>query len=254
MTQELAGRAALVVGGASGLGAAIAARLAAEGATVCLADVDVDRAGQVVEAIRSAGGRATRVACDVTRAHDVAAAVQAASPEGRLDALVLSAAVEIRRPLLECSDEEWQRVLDVNVTGPFLCLRAAMPRMARGGSVVALGSILGNVPQPEYAAYATSKGALVNLCKQAAVEHAPNGIRVNVVAPSACEVGLFLEVTAAAPDPAAVRAMVAGRTPMRRLGTAAEVVETVLFLLSDRASYISGAVVPVDGGLAARRT
>jgi NAD(P)-dependent dehydrogenase (short-subunit alcohol dehydrogenase family) len=106
---------------------------------------------------------------------------------------------------------------------------------------------------PQYSAYTASKGALVNLCKQAAIEHAPDGVRVNVIAPSACEAGLFMQVTAAAPDPDAVRRMVAERTPMGRLGTADDVCETIMFLLGEGSSYISGTVIPLDGGLAARR-
>jgi NAD(P)-dependent dehydrogenase (short-subunit alcohol dehydrogenase family) len=123
-----------------------------------------------------------------------------------------------------------------------------------GGAVILLGSVLGAIGSPGYAAYCTSKGALVNLAKQAAIEHAPDGIRVNVVSPSACETGLFLDMVSRAPDPDAIKRMVAERTPVGRLGTEADVVETIMFLLSDGASYISGTTVPLDGGLAARRS
>lgn len=250
------GRAALVVGAASGLGAAIAERLAEEGAHVCLADRNVEAARVRADALVARGLEAVAVGCDITRADEVARAVQAACVDGALHALVLSAAVETRRRLTECSDEEWQTVLDVNLKGAFLCLRAAIPRLvaAGGGAVVALGSILGSMPQPEYAAYATSKAALVNLCKQAAIEHAPDRVRVNVVAPGACEAGLFLETVARAADPQALREMIAAGVPLRRLGTSDDVCAAVLFLLSDEAAYISGTVLPLDGGLAARRS
>jgi meso-butanediol dehydrogenase / (S,S)-butanediol dehydrogenase / diacetyl reductase len=175
---------------------------------------------------------------------------------GRLDVLVCSAAVETRASVVDCSDDEWQRVLDVNLKGPFLCMKHAIPAMVRGGygSVVLMGSVLGSIGAPGYAAYCASKGALVNLAKQAAIEHARDGVRINVVAPSATDTGLFMQVAAQTPDPAAIIAMVASRNPMGRLGTAAEVCDAVAFLASDRSTYISGTVIALDGAMAARRS
>ena len=173
----------------------------------------------------------------------------------RLDVLVLSAAVEVRKPLLDTTDEDWQRVLDVNLKGPFLCCKHGIPAIARtgGGSVVLLGSVLGAIGSPGYAAYCASKGALVNLAKQAAIEHAPDQVRVNVVSPSATDTGLFARVAARSDDPERMMQMVARNTPMQRLGTAAEVAATVAFLCSEGAGFISGTVIPLDGGMAARR-
>lgn len=255
-SRRFAGRVAVVTGGASGLGELAAARLAAEGAHVVVADVDGEAAERVAGAITADGGEATPTATDVTRWDDVAEMVAIAEALGPLRAMVLSAAVETRAGVVECSDDDWQRVVDVNLKGPFLCMKHGVPAMvaAGGGSIVALGSTLGQITQPKYAAYCASKFALTNLCKQVAVEHAPDGVRVNVVAPSATTAGLFMEMTAQADDPEAIRRMVAGSVPMRRLGAPDEVTEAVLFLLSDAAGYTSGAVFPVDGGLAARRT
>jgi len=246
---------AAVTGAASGLGAAIAARLAAEGARLVLADVDRAGLERVSAAIAERGGAATIAPTDVTRDTEVAAMVGAAEALGGLHVLVLSAAVEIRRPLVETDDTDWQRVLDVNLKGPFLCMKHAIPLMVRsgGGSIVALGSTLGAIGQPGYAAYCASKGALVNLCKQAAVEHAADGVRVNVVSPSACDVGLFARVAEQSGRAEQVKAMVASNVPMRRLGTADDVCEAVLFLASEASAYVSAAVLPLDGGLAARR-
>jgi NAD(P)-dependent dehydrogenase (short-subunit alcohol dehydrogenase family) len=173
-----------------------------------------------------------------------------------LAVLVLSAAVEVRAPLTETGDDDWQRVIDVNLKGPFLCMKHGIPAMARrgGGSVIALGSTLGQLAAPGYPAYCASKTALVNLCKQAAIEHAADGVRVNVVAPSACEVGLFARVADGTGDPEGIRRMVASRTPMGRLGSVDDVCGTVRFLASPAAAYISGAVIPLDGGMAARRS
>src|SRR6185437_3473537 len=151
---------------------------------------------------------------------------------GRLDALVCSAAIETRSSVVDCADDDWQQVLDVNLKGPFLCCKHGIPAIARtgGGSVVLLGSVLGAIGSPGYAAYCASKGALVNLAKQAAIEHAPDQVRVNVVSPSATDTGLFARVAAATGDGEGLMARVAAGTPMRRLGSAADVVEAVLFL------------------------
>ena len=250
MSEMLSGRAVLVTGGARGLGEAIARRLAAEGARVSVMDIDAEGAARVAA---TTGG----AACpgDVRSAADVERAVAAACVEGRLHGLVLSAAVETRTSVVDCSDEEWRRVLDTDLKGPFLCMRAAIPRMiaAGGGSIVALGSVLGSIPAQQYAAYCTAKGGLVNLCKQAAIEHAADNVRVNVLSPSACEAGLFLEVSAQAEDPAALRRMVADNIPMRRLGSVDDVTDAALFLISDMSAYTTGSVLPLDGGLAARR-
>jgi len=244
------GRAALVTGGGSGLGEAISGALAEQGAQVVVADVDGEAARRVADDVN---GRA--VEGDVTNAEAVRAMVAAARQLAPLRALVLSAAVETRTPAVQCTDEEWQRVLDVNLKGPFLCMREAVPVMidAGGGSIVALGSVLGLMAAPGYPAYVSSKGALVNLCKQVAIEHAPNGVRVNVVAPSATDVGLFRKMSERSDDPQRLRDKIAAGMPMRRLGTADDVSAAVLFLLSDASSYISGTVIPVDGGMAARR-
>jgi len=116
-----------------------------------------------------------------------------------------------------------------------------------------MGSVLGALGAPGYPAYCASKGALNNLAKQAAIEHAADGVRVNVVAPSATDTGLFMQMASRAPEPDKIIEMVTRNSPMRRLGTAGEVADTVAFLCSPGAAYISGAIIPLDGGMAARR-
>jgi NAD(P)-dependent dehydrogenase (short-subunit alcohol dehydrogenase family) len=123
-----------------------------------------------------------------------------------------------------------------------------------GGSVVALGSTLGLIVAPGHPAYCASKGALLNLCKQAAIEHAPDGVRINMLAPSATDTGLFMKYSEQAPDPEALRAQIAANVPMHRLGTGDEVCDAVSFLAGEHSTYLSGAVLPLDGALAARRT
>jgi NAD(P)-dependent dehydrogenase (short-subunit alcohol dehydrogenase family) len=246
---------AVVTGGAAGLGEAMAHRLAQEGAAVVVADLDGPGADRVAAAITAAGGHAVGVECDVTRRPLVEEAVRLATSLGPLRTLVLSAAIESFQSVLDCSDADWQRTLDVNLKGPFLCMRAAIPLIAAngGGSVIAMGSTLGLIVAPGHPAYCASKGALVNLCKQAAIEHAPDGVRVNVVAPSATDTGLFIRFSEQAPDPEGLRRRIAETNPMGRLGTAQEVCDAVVFLASDQSTYTSGSVIPIDGALAARR-
>ena len=253
----LGGRVAVVTGSGSGLGAAAARRLAAEGAHVIVADIDDAAAEQVAREITDAGSDAESSVVDVTHEGEVAAMFEAiVEQHGRVDVLVCSAAVETRASAVETTDAMWRHVLDVNLKGPVLCMKHGLPPMAAtgGGSVVLLGSVLGAIGSPGYAAYCASKGALVNLAKQAAIEHAPDGIRVNVVSPSACETGLFLEMVSRAPDPDGIKRMVAERTPMGRLGTEDDVVSSIMFLVGDGSSYVSGTSIPLDGGLAARRS
>jgi NAD(P)-dependent dehydrogenase (short-subunit alcohol dehydrogenase family) len=247
---------AIVTGGASGLGEAIARRLASDGGTVVVADID-ERAGQqVADNLKAAGLGVEAETVDVTDEGEVAAMVDAVvERHGRLDVLVCSAAIEVRASVVECSDDDWQRVIDVNLKGPFLCMKHAIPHLAAagGGSVVIMSSVLGAIGSPGYAAYCASKGALNNLAKQAAIEHAPDGVRVNVVSPSATDTGLFMKMAESTGDPKRIIDMVTRNSPMRRLGTGAEVADTVAFLCSPGAAYISGTIIPLDGGLAARR-
>jgi 3-oxoacyl-[acyl-carrier protein] reductase len=253
---QLQDRVAIVAGGASGLGDVISRRFAREGATVVVADIDEPGAKVVADAIVAEGGNAVAVACDVTKSAEVNAMVdEAASLGPRVGALVCSAAIESLVPVVDLTDEEWQHVLDIDLKGPFLCMKAAIPHMVKGGggSVIAMGSTLGLIVAPGHPAYCAAKGALVNLCKQAAIEHAPDNVRVNMLAPSATTTGLFMKHSANAPDPDKLRAQVAAGMPMKRLGDPDEVADAAVFLASDQSTYLSGAVVPLDGGLAARR-
>jgi NAD(P)-dependent dehydrogenase (short-subunit alcohol dehydrogenase family) len=252
----LTGKTSIVTGGGSGLGEATARRLGDEGSRVVVADIDGDAAKRVAASITDSGGDAVAVQCDVRRHLDVrdmvAVAVAADAP---LQVVVLSAAIERRAGVVECSDADWQEILEVNLKGPFLCMREAIPAMvaAGGGSVIALGSTLGQIGSPQYAAYCASKGALNNLCKQAAIEHAADRVRVNVVAPSATDTGLFFKMTEATDDPPGLRERIGAAMPMRRLARTEEVCDAILWLASAASSYVSGTVLPVDGGLAARR-
>jgi meso-butanediol dehydrogenase/(S,S)-butanediol dehydrogenase/diacetyl reductase len=254
-TAASASQVAIVTGGAHGLGEAVVGRFARDGWVVVIADINEPAARHLADTLIAEGLTVEAMTLDVTSEAQVAAVVDATIGRyGRLDALVCSAAIEVRASIVDCTDDDWQRVLDVNLKGPFLCMKRALPHLASGGgAVVLLGSVLGAIGTPGYPAYSASKGALNNLCKQAAIEHAADGVRVNVVSPSATDTGLFMEMASRAPNPEAVIEMVTRNSPMQRLGTGREVADTVAFLCSPGAAYISGAIIPVDGALAARR-
>lgn len=241
---------AIVTGGASGLGEAICHRLTDDGHLVVVADLVGDAAAKVAADV---GGQAVQV--DVRITPEVEAMAAAAAELGPVKVLVLSAAVEARASIVDTTNDDWRWVLDTNLKGPFLCMRSVVPRMIEtgGGSIVALGSTLGAIVAPGFPAYCASKFGLTNLCKQVAIEHAADGVRVNVVAPSACDTGLFIRMAESTGDPDAIRNMVTSNVPMGRLGTAREVCDAVSFFASDASSYTSGTVLPLDGGLAARR-
>jgi len=249
---RLDGRIAAITGGASGLGRAIAQAFAKVGAEVILLDLNGAAAEELAKAIGAAGGRAHAMALDVT---DGAAVDKAFTEIGRrckrLDVLVNSAGIAVRQPAVEVPREDWDKVMTVNVTGSFLCARAAARFMLlqRSGSIVNLSSIMGlsGGIYPN-ASYQTSKGAIVNMTRALALEWAAGGIRVNAVAPTWTRTE-FTRTLLARPD---VLAQIEAATPMGRVADPEEIVGAVLYLASPAASMVTGHVLAVDGGFLAR--
>jgi NAD(P)-dependent dehydrogenase (short-subunit alcohol dehydrogenase family) len=246
------GKVAVVTGGASGIGRATAGALAAEGATVGIADVDEAGGERVAAAIREAGGDAFFRRTDVRSMAEVEAVVAAAADRhGRLDVLVNDAAVAVPGSAGEVAEEDWNRVLDVNLSGVWRGMRAAIPRMLAqgGGSIVNLSSVQGHVGFVGWAAYAAAKGGIDALTRQAAVEYAPLGIRVNAIVPGTIMTEMNEAIMRESADPDAVMAGWLAMHPIGRVGQPAEVAAAIVFLASDEASFITGESLRVDGGM-----
>jgi NAD(P)-dependent dehydrogenase (short-subunit alcohol dehydrogenase family) len=249
---RFADRVAVVTGASSGIGRATAIALAAEGARVVIGDVQEpsrleEEKRTTAAAIREAGGSAVFVPCEVSRSADVARLVGTAiEAYGGVDILVNNAGIFVRNPITKVSEDEWDRVLAVNLKAYYLSCREALPIMiARGGgAIVNVGSIHGLIGTATAATYCASKGAVDNLTRQLAVDYAAHGVRVNSVAPGTIETAMskpFRET----PE---LLAEYRRRTLLPRLGQPADVANAVAFLASDEASFITGHTLVVDGG------
>ena len=245
------GKTAIITGAARGIGQATALHLAREGARVAM----VDRDGAAVDAAaadvnRARAGSALAIRADVSSSADVTRAVDTAVTHfNGLDILVNNAGIHFARAIDRYTDEEWQRIFSVNVNGAFYTTRAALPALRKSrGVIVMVSSMTALVGQDQGAAYVASKGALVSMTKALALELAADGIRVNCVCPAGVDTPLMRSWAATLPDPEAVLRGQAEMHLLKRLATADDIAQTIAFLASPASSFLTGTIVPVEGG------
>jgi 3-oxoacyl-[acyl-carrier protein] reductase len=249
------GAASVIVTGAGrGIGRAIAERFASGGAKVVVSDVDADAAAVVADAIRGGGGTATAIRADVASETDVAALMERARSEfGGLDVLVNNAGIDLVARIEEMDYEDWRRMLSVDLDGAFLCIRHARESLARSGrgAVVNIASIHAAHTQPGRAAYAAAKAGLVGMTRAVALDLGPSGIRVNAIAPGYIRTDIWHLWLDRLPDAEGTLQRIADQHPLRRLGRPEDIAGAAVFLASPDASFITGTVLTIDGGLTA---
>jgi NAD(P)-dependent dehydrogenase (short-subunit alcohol dehydrogenase family) len=246
MTRQFEKKVALVTGAASGIGKAAALAFAREGAKVVVADIAKEGGAETVRLIEEAGGEAIFVRCEISSAADVEAMVRTAVDTfGRLDCAFNNAGAGVLKSTTECTEEDFDFTMRVNLKGAWLCMKYELLQMEKQGSgaIVNTASAAGMVAQQGHSPYSAAKAGVVMLTKVAALEHGEKGIRVNAVAPGPIRTPMLGPLLA---DPVMMQ-VVGKNVSMGRIGEAEEVAAAALFLCSDAASYVSGVVMPVDG-------
>jgi NAD(P)-dependent dehydrogenase (short-subunit alcohol dehydrogenase family) len=253
MEKIFAGKTAIVTGASYGIGRATAVMFAIRGANVVLADWIEDPAHETVDAIKAAGGSCVFVKCDVSKSEDVDRLVQKTiDTYGRLDFAFNNAGVEgINAVAHECSEDNWDRTIAINLKGVWLCMRAQIPHMLRNGSgvIVNCASIAGLRGFSGLPAYVASKHGVVGLTKAAALDYAAKGLRINVVCPGVIHTPMVDRVTHGDPG---VEKQYAAMEPLGRMGKPEEIADAVMWLCADGAAFVTGVALPVDGGYVAK--
>ena len=251
---RLSGKVALITGGGTGIGRAIALAFAREGASVAVAGRRLEKLREVINEVHKQDAAGLAMECDVTRARDVDRAVKGTVERfGRVNVLVNNAGTLHVSTVEGISEEEWDRVMTVNVKGPFLMSRAVLPefRKCGGGVIVNLGSVLGLVAVKDRAAYCASKGGVTMLTKAMALDHAHENIRVNCICPSIVETELVKGVFDQSEQGQALRKARVATIPLGRIGQPVDVAEMAVFLASEESSWLTGTAIPLDGGVTA---
>jgi NAD(P)-dependent dehydrogenase (short-subunit alcohol dehydrogenase family) len=250
---DLKGKVALVTGAGSGIGRASALAFARSGATVVVSDIVPEGGEETVRMIKDSGGEAMFIKCDVARADEVKALIdQAIEAYGHLDCAHNNAGIEgMAGPCAECTEENWDRTIDINLKGVFLCSKYEIVQMLRqgGGAIVNTASVAGLVGFRTIPAYCASKGGVVQLTKAMALDYATENIRVNAVCPGVIHTPMVDRFSGGTEE--GLKAM-AALQPMNRLGEPEEIADAVVYLCSDEASFVTGIAMPVDGGFVAQ--
>jgi NAD(P)-dependent dehydrogenase (short-subunit alcohol dehydrogenase family) len=252
---RLHNKVAIITGAAAGIGAATATRFCAEGAHVLLCGWDAEALAATAEQLRATGADLLALNINVTDEAQVRQLVAAAVDRwGRLDILINNAGVGSGTDLLNTSAEEWSRVMDVNLKGPFLCCKYSIPVMLEqgSGSIVNVASISSTCGIPGQAVYGPSKGGLLQLTRQLAIEYARRGIRVNAVAPGTVDTPMLHKTLARLDNPESLLQFLLNNHPIGRIAQPEEIAHAILFLASDEASFVTGASLAVDGGYTAQ--
>ncbi len=252
--QQLSGKMAFITGGGTGIGRACALLFAREGAKVAVAARRKEKLEAVAREIIEEGHKALAVECDITRRDSVEHAIRTAEERlGGLNVIVNNAGLLHIGTVEETSEDDWNRVVAVNLTGTFLVSQAAIPslRRAGGGSIVNIGSYLGLVGIKQRTAYCASKGGVTLLTKAMALDHAAENIRVNCICPALVETEMALGAMQRMPDPAAYRKLRESQIPIGRAGKPEDVARLAAFLASDQSSWMTGNAIPLDGGTTA---
>lgn len=247
---DLSGKVAIVTGSGRGLGAAMARGLAAHGAKVTVSDRDQAAAAQTAEQIQSAGGIAIATFVDITQKQSCEDLIRLAINRfGQLDILVNNAGIDIIKPAIDVTESEWDKILDVDLKGHFLCAQAAAKNMQQGGSIINISSIASTVGIRNLVAYSAAKGGINQLTRVMALELAPQQIRVNAIAPGYFE--NIMQGATAEHDSPEKQQQITTFTPLGRRGKPEELIGPVVFLASDASSYVTGTILYVDGGYTA---
>lgn len=248
-------RVAVVTGGSLGIGKAAAIAFAGEGAKVAIVDINSKDGEAAVSEAKARGGDAILISADVSREKEVKAMVdEVMNRWDHLDVLVNNAGIYVQGSATETSAADWERILAVNLTGPFLCTKYAIPAMNKnaGGVIINIASEAGLVGIKGQVAYNVSKGGIIALTRSCAVDLAEFGIRVNSVCPGTTDTPLVQEAVNRADDPIQARRQLGEIRPLKRLGTPAEIASAILYLASDEAAYATGSIFSIDGGYTAQ--